>query len=327
MSTFIFRGFRSMSEFVPRNPDGTPKRRGDCGPLAVLLCLNVIDPTRWPLTPGALDALVNDMQVKGCLMRADGESNIPGLDRYLSLLRVPHVTAGYDTFRIDLLHAELKALATPDPRLVLVEWSAAGKGLHDDESAVQYHYSAFGGYASIDGHPEKSGYYRGDGDSSTDDRGGKATSPILTGWENEIVPAKPVGYIVIDVPAALKPHPAPVSVPPAPAPHPAPTPHPTPVPARPAAAPAASTSGINLFALFQAAAAYLPLTPAQRALLKLVEGLLCTALVAALPIVAPILSGQSVNWADAGRAALAAAGTAILMAVLKYVKAHADPAL
>lgn len=69
------------------------------------------------------------------------------------------------------------------------------------------------------------------------------------------------------------------------------------------------------------------LTPAERALLKLVERMVCTALVAALPIVADALGHGSVNWADVGRAALAAGATAALLALIKYCKAYGDPPL
>ena len=79
--------------------------------------------------------------------------------------------------------------------------------------------------------------------------------------------------------------------------------------------------------LFARARAYAPLTPAERALLRLLEGLLCAALVAALPLLADALSRTSVNWGDAARTALAAAAVAILLALAKYAKAHGDPAL
>lgn len=69
------------------------------------------------------------------------------------------------------------------------------------------------------------------------------------------------------------------------------------------------------------------LTPAERALLKLIEGLVCTALVAALPIVSDALGHGAVNWADVGRAALAAGATAALLALIKYCKAYGDPPL
>lgn len=79
--------------------------------------------------------------------------------------------------------------------------------------------------------------------------------------------------------------------------------------------------------LFRRAHAYANLTPAERALLKLLEGLACAALVAALPIVADALARESVVWPDIGRAALAAAAVAVLLALTKFAKAHGDPAL
>jgi len=39
------------------------------------------------------------------------------------------------------------------------------------------------------------------------------------------------------------------------------------------------------------------------------------------------LGNAAVNWADVGRAALAAACVAVLLALAKYAKAHGDPAL
>jgi len=50
-------------------------------------------------------------------------------------------------------------------------------------------------------------------------------------------------------------------------------------------------------------------------------------LVAALPIVADALGHGSVNWADVGRAALAAGVTAARLALIKYFKAYGDPPL
>lgn len=79
--------------------------------------------------------------------------------------------------------------------------------------------------------------------------------------------------------------------------------------------------------LFARARAYLPLSPAERAVLKLVEGLICVAFVAALPVVADALSRQSVAWSDVARAALAAAAVAVLLALAKYARAHGDPTL
>lgn len=79
--------------------------------------------------------------------------------------------------------------------------------------------------------------------------------------------------------------------------------------------------------VFTKARSYAPLAPAERALLKLIEGLICAALVAALPILADALGRGAVNWSDVGRAALAAGATAALLALLKYCKAHGDPPL
>lgn len=79
--------------------------------------------------------------------------------------------------------------------------------------------------------------------------------------------------------------------------------------------------------VWRRALAYASLTPAERALLRLGEGLLCAGLVAALPVIAEALGQQSVNWSDVGRVALAAGATAILLALNKYLHAHSDPPL
>ena len=83
-------------------------------------------------------------------------------------------------------------------------------------------------------------------------------------------------------------------------------------------------SGGTLFARARARA---PLTPGERALLRLIEGLACAALVAALPVVAGALGHGPVRWDDVGRAALAAAAVAVLLALAKYARAQGDPAL
>ena len=69
------------------------------------------------------------------------------------------------------------------------------------------------------------------------------------------------------------------------------------------------------------------LTPGERALLKLFEGLLCAGLVAALPVAAGALGHAGVQWSDVGRTALAAGTVAALLALAKYLKAHGDPVL
>ncbi|HEX2348925.1 MAG TPA: hypothetical protein VHI51_10880 [Ktedonobacterales bacterium] len=79
--------------------------------------------------------------------------------------------------------------------------------------------------------------------------------------------------------------------------------------------------------LWRRARAYAALTPGERALLRLAEGLLCAGLVAALPVIAAALGHQPINWSDLGRAALAAAATAMLLALNKYLRAHGDPPL
>jgi hypothetical protein len=82
---------------------------------------------------------------------------------------------------------------------------------------------------------------------------------------------------------------------------------------------------VKTLGLWRRASAYATLTPGERALLRLAEGLLCAGLVAALPVIADALSHQPVNWGDLGRAALAAAATAMLLALNKYLRAHGDP--
>ena len=79
--------------------------------------------------------------------------------------------------------------------------------------------------------------------------------------------------------------------------------------------------------LFTRANAYAPLTPLERAFLKLLWGLGATALIAMLPILAQALAQQSVDWGVVLRTALAAGGVAISLALLKLVKAYRDPLL
>ncbi len=66
---------------------------------------------------------------------------------------------------------------------------------------------------------------------------------------------------------------------------------------------------------------------AERALLRLAEGLAATALVAALPIVAQALSDGTLNWGNVARTAFAAATVAVLLALVKYARAFGDPPL
>ncbi len=92
----------------------------------------------------------------------------------------------------------------------------------------------------------------------------------------------------------------------------------------PASAGTAAQGGGSLFGRARARA---PLTPVERALLRLIEGLACAALVAALPVVADALGHGAVHWDDVGRTALAAAAVAVLLALAKYARAQGDPAL
>jgi hypothetical protein len=77
--------------------------------------------------------------------------------------------------------------------------------------------------------------------------------------------------------------------------------------------------------VFARAAQRQMLTPAERALLRLVEGLAATALVAALPIVAQALSDGALDWGNVMRTALAAGAVAVLLALVKYARAFGDP--
>lgn len=234
---FLFAHFLSFSEFA-RNSRGQ-HRTGDCGPLVVLLILHSLWPDRYPLTGDALDALVKDMAAHGCTMNANGMTNIPDLDRYLTYLGVRHVTVGYDDFAqknktlaavggdYDLayagLHADAKALAGPSPRYLLIEWQAAGAGLHDDERPVRLHYSGLGGIdTGKKGDGVGGGYLRGDGDSDADSKT-QGTAPILTPW-HPIVDAEPIAYIAIWPLAVSKPKPPVPPKPPAAPPPPPPTP-------------------------------------------------------------------------------------------------------
>lgn len=203
---FVYPGFSSYSEFVAGY-------HGDCGPTAILMALHVLNPAKWPLTPDTLKALVEDIQRHNDA-GGNGAENVPQMDGYLHAIGIAHTTVGYAAFNLNNLHIAMKNLADPAHRqLVIVEWSKAGAGLHDDEPGVQYHYSAFGGIdtgAKNDG--VGGGYLRGDGDSNTDSSTGAPTAPILTRWD-AIVAAAPIGYVLIPVPV-----PAPPPPPPAPKP-------------------------------------------------------------------------------------------------------------
>ncbi|HEY7780696.1 MAG TPA: hypothetical protein VIC85_10850 [Ktedonobacterales bacterium] len=85
--------------------------------------------------------------------------------------------------------------------------------------------------------------------------------------------------------------------------------------------------------LLARARAYETLTPGERALLRLVEGVASVALVGALTAGAQYLGAArgaslgAVDWAGVARVCAAGGVVALLMAVAKYCKAQGDPAL
>ncbi|GEM_PF-2014530 len=87
-----------------------------------------------------------------------------------------------------------------------------------------------------------------------------------------------------------------------------------------------SSNSFNLLTIFQRARAYLPLTPAERAFLKFLQGAICTAIVAAASIVYQGFN-QHLDWTAIFHTALAAGATALLFTLNKYLTAHVDPAL
>lgn len=92
-------------------------------------------------------------------------------------------------------------------------------------------------------------------------------------------------------------------------------------------APNSSQETHPMFSVFAKANQGLNLSPAARALLKLVEGFVIAALVAALPVFANLMAQQNVNWLDALRTAGATFAVALIMAVWKYLKAQGDSPL
>ena len=84
--------------------------------------------------------------------------------------------------------------------------------------------------------------------------------------------------------------------------------------------------------LVRRARAYQPLSPAERALLRLLEGLASVALIGAATAAAQYLAGPTglggiVNWGIVAHVCAAGAAVAVLMALAKYFKAHGDPTL
>lgn len=80
--------------------------------------------------------------------------------------------------------------------------------------------------------------------------------------------------------------------------------------------------------IFQKAQQGLNLTPGQRAFLKLVDGLVIAAILAAIPIVGSAVSTRlregNIDWTAIALFALGTFGSAFAAAVVKYCKAHMD---
>lgn len=84
--------------------------------------------------------------------------------------------------------------------------------------------------------------------------------------------------------------------------------------------------------LIRRARAYQPLSPAERALLRLLEGFASVALIGAATAAAQYLAGPTglggaVNWGVVAHVCAAGAAVSVLMALAKYFKAHGDPTL
>jgi hypothetical protein len=81
------------------------------------------------------------------------------------------------------------------------------------------------------------------------------------------------------------------------------------------------------------ARSYASLTPGERALLRLLEGLAAVALVGAATACIQYLASQpgagwaAIDWPGIARVCVAGAAVAVLLALAKYFKAHGDPVL
>ncbi len=92
--------------------------------------------------------------------------------------------------------------------------------------------------------------------------------------------------------------------------------------------------GSGVMDMFKRAAAYLNLSPAERAFLRLVEGLILSALIAGLQAVMPLLNAgvdpsgfTAIPWGSVAHTFIATVLGAIGAAGVKYAKAQGDPAL
>ena len=85
---------------------------------------------------------------------------------------------------------------------------------------------------------------------------------------------------------------------------------------------------MNILDIFRRSRQYLPLTPKERAILKFVQGLIVSAITAALFAVGQlILSKGSISWQELWTVAAVAATVTVFNALIKYLTAKGDPAL
>ena len=83
-----------------------------------------------------------------------------------------------------------------------------------------------------------------------------------------------------------------------------------------------------MFSLFARAGAGLNLLPAERMLLKALQGALAVAFVAAAPILGNVLMHPAhIDWTGTINAVIGASATALLIAFMKYVSAKGDQQL
>ena len=83
-----------------------------------------------------------------------------------------------------------------------------------------------------------------------------------------------------------------------------------------------------MFDLLQRAREYANLTPGERALLKVVEGLIFSAIIAGIVAALPAVSTQSlasINWMAVLTVFVSAGGKTLYDGVSKYFKAFGDP--
>lgn len=79
--------------------------------------------------------------------------------------------------------------------------------------------------------------------------------------------------------------------------------------------------------LFARASAGLTLTPWERAVLRFLEGLAASALMAGVTAIAPYMAGQAIDWRKVLSVFVTAAFMAVLLALKKYAKAFGDAPL